>query len=209
MEIKTDQARILIPEGVQRYIEGDHQTYIKLLFCSNFQQKLRKIAHKYSIGNTLDWQDIYQSAQLKIIEAVNKGKFNNQLGDFSYWALTIGKYYILDLIYQENRKNTVSLDKKNYGTDLSVLDTITEGFSILDSLEKAELISKLLQSIQTLESRYPQKEYSKLWEAKLAGKTQQEIAIEMNITQSAVSKRWKQFVALLTHTLELSLEHLY
>lgn len=187
----------------QGCIEDCHQVEIKLLSCPNFQQKLRKIAYKYSIGNAVHWQDICQSAQLKIIEAVKKGKFNHQLGDFYHWALTVGKYCIIDLIRKENRKNTVSLDQEIKGTELSLLDTIADDFNILDSLEKAELISKLLQSIKTIESRYPHKGYGQLWQAKLAGKTQQEIAVELNITQGAVSKRWKQFVTLLATEIQV------
>jgi len=86
---------------------------------------------------------------------------------------------------------------------MSLLDTIPDEFSTLDAIERADLIVKALESIDKLDKCYPHLNYLKLWQGKVDGKTQIQIAAELKISQGEVSKRWQELLRQIAELLGL------
>jgi RNA polymerase sigma factor (sigma-70 family) len=167
-------------------------------------QRIAQIARKQTRGSTLDWEDAAQSAQIKILQAVKLGKFHQ--GDrqaFFRWATTVAKFEIIDLVRRDQRQRCTSLDQSIAGLELTWLDTVADSFDALDSLIQADRIERVRMAIHQLEQQYPAKSFLALWQGQIQGKNQTELAAALGITQSAVSKRWKELVQKIAEQLGL------
>jgi RNA polymerase sigma factor (sigma-70 family) len=158
-------------------------------------QRIEQIARKQTRGSTIDWEDARQAAQAKLLKVIDQGKFRQGDRDGFYrWAMTVAKYEIIDLVRKEQRHPCSSLDQPIADSALTWLDTIADPLDSFDSLAQAELVMQVRTAIATLDLQYPNKQFRELWQAYLKGQNQTELAATLGITQSAVSKRWKEFV---------------
>ncbi|WP_158409463.1 sigma-70 family RNA polymerase sigma factor [Gloeocapsa sp. PCC 73106] len=198
-----------INELISAYLQNDRQSGAKLFDSPEYQRKFKALVAKYAYSSNISSEDLSQTAKLKIIQALKAGKYNPDLGDFHHWSLTVARFAIIDLVRKNQRQSKViSLDQNIPGTDIPVGDTVADDFNSLESLEQAESVIRVKSLIFSLDERYPERNYRKLFLAKVAGKTQKEIALELNITQSAISKRWKELTVRLTEEMQLVSEFL-
>ncbi|MBD2414819.1 RNA polymerase subunit sigma-70 [Nostoc calcicola FACHB-389] len=178
--------------------------YQELLHDSHYQQKLEKIARKYTKNTGLTWEDSFQAAHLKIFQAVQDGKFQQGgVEQFYHWATTVAKCEMIDSVRKEKQRNCQSLDCNIPETDISLLDTIPDEYNALDAVERADLIIKSIETIHQLDQSYPHQKYLQLWQSKIDEKTQTQIAAELGISQSEVCKRWQELVECIAEALGL------
>ncbi|GBE92658.1 sigma-70 family RNA polymerase sigma factor [Nostoc cycadae] len=184
----------------QELLSSYEETLIRL----DYRQRLEKIARKYTRGTGLSWEDASQIAYLKVFVAFQAGKFRQgTVEQFYYWAVAVARCVIIDFVRKESLRKCQSLDDNIPGTDMSLLDTISDEFSTLDAIERADLIMKTLESIYQLDKYYPHRNYLKLWQAKVDSKTQTQIATELRISQGEVSKRWQELLGRIAESLGL------
>jgi DNA-directed RNA polymerase specialized sigma subunit len=160
-------------------LDGKSPKYEDRLTDPAHLRRITQIAHKQTRGTTVDWQDALQSAQCKLVKAIRAGKFAHGTElDFDRWALTVAKFEIIDLVRKSKCREWDSIDRP--------------------------LAENLNTTIAALDKRYPNRSYYYLWLGKVNEKKQTEIARELGLTQSAVSKRWRELFALLA--IELGLD---
>ncbi len=187
--------------------QHSHLNYEYRLTSGEHLHRLSRIARKQTRGTNVDWQDAVQTAQLKLLRAMKAGKFiHGTEQDFDRWAATVAKCEIISLVRKSQRHDWDSTDRQ-CGEDLTllVLDTITDPTTLdpLTTLERGDLLACVRQSIVYLDRMYPDRFYYRLWLFKVNDKTQTQIAKELGLTQSAVSKRWKELLAKLLIALDL------
>lgn len=94
-----------------------------------------------------------------------------------------------------NPVKTVSLDENNENNiDYSKIEVRYEPVDIQDTPEdaaiKKDILQKIIDSVSDINQKFPDKQYLKLYNLRFEnGLTQKEIAQEMNLSQSEVSKR--------------------
>ncbi len=175
----------------------------KMMSCLEYQQRIEKIARKETREYSLSWEDAAQTAHEKVFQALRAKKFDPKKGDFSHWAATVARFAIIDLLRKEKYRNVRSLDQNIPGTDIPLLETIADDFNLLDEVEYADFVLQVEEAIALLDERYPHREYGKLWQGKVEGKTEVQIAADFGITQSAINKRWKELTARIAEELGL------
>ena len=74
---------------------------------------------------------------------------------------------------------------------------------MLEATERADLILKAIEAIYQLDQQYPHQNYLKLWQGKIDGKTQTQLASELRISQSEISKRWQELLGRIAECLGL------
>lgn len=179
-------------------------SYQEVLVRLDYCQRLEKIARKYTKGTGLFWEDAFQIANLKVLLAFQAGKFRQgSTEQFYYWAIAVARCVIIDSVRKERVRQCQSLDDKIPGTDMSLLETIPHEFSTSDAIERADLILKALECIYQLNQCYPHRNYLRLWQGKVDGKTQTQIAAELEISQGEVSKRWQELLGRIAELLGL------
>lgn len=185
-------------------IGEDLPNLTELLVDPMYQRRIVGIARKYTRGTALCWEDAVQSAQIKVLHAVNTGKFRYGEGpEFLRWAATIARYEIIDLVRRERLRYWHSLDQPLFGTDVTLLETVADDLNLLDTVERSDLLFNALKILRQLHRQHPERDYLQLWQGRVQGKNQAEIAAELGLTQGTVSKRWKELVQRLTHALGL------
>lgn len=86
----------------------------------------------------------------------------------------------------------------------SKLETIQDEFDLLYTVERTDLINRAIAAISSLDQRYPNRGYQKLWQGKVQGKTQVELLADLGLkSQGAVSKRWRELLERLAEELGL------
>jgi RNA polymerase sigma factor (sigma-70 family) len=172
--------------------------YFSLLQSPHYLKKVEKIARCQTRRTTISWEDASQAAHEKILQALRARKFNPEKGNFYHWSATVAKLAIIDLIRREKQRNNLSLDQTLAQTKSSWLEQIPDNCDLWATLEREDLLMRLTKAITQLEQRYPQRHYLKLWQGKIQGKTQVQLATELRLNQSAISKRWKELVTRVT-----------
>ncbi len=166
--------------------------------------RITQIARKQTRGSTVDWEDAFQTAQLKLIAAIRAGRFTHgKEQDFDRWAATVARFEIIDLVRKSKRNEWDSTDRP-LADNLTLLDTIADPTNPTTALEQADLIFRIRAAIVRLDALHPNRSYYRLWLGKVNHKKQAEIAQELNLTQSAISKRWQELLVRLS--IELGLE---
>ncbi|MBE9028207.1 sigma-70 family RNA polymerase sigma factor [filamentous cyanobacterium LEGE 11480] len=171
----------------------------QLLCHPDHIKRIERIARKQTRGSGLDWQDAAQSAQTKLLKAFRAGKFRQ--GDaaaFYRWASSVARFEIIDLVRKEKRQRCSSLDQTLSEGQTTWLELVADDFNALDSLVQNDLVEQAIAAIFELDAAQPDKCFLKLWQAKLTGKRQTDLATELGLTQSAISKRWKELIRKLT-----------
>ncbi|MEM9218068.1 MAG: sigma-70 family RNA polymerase sigma factor [Cyanobacteria bacterium P01_F01_bin.150] len=156
-------------------------------------QRIERIARSLTKGINLTWEDAAQVAHFKVVQEYQDGKFYyGGIQEFQNWSAKVARYAIIDLIRQEYRHPSISLNQPLRGTDLTLMDTVPDPYQYWDDVEQMDLIVKVQEAIAALDQHYPQRHYHQLWTYRLQGLTQTQIAQRLNITQGAVSKRWHE-----------------
>lgn len=169
---------------------GCNQIFDYLLRDPEYQRMIEKIALKYTKGTSISWQDAAQTAHFKVFQALKAGHFCHRgVRDFYYWSATVARFEIIDLIRKHKYQNWQSLDQKIPGTDFSMLDTIPDPLNVLEAVERDDLVDQALEAITALDHRYPSRGYLKLWQGKVQGKTETQLAAELGLSQGEISKR--------------------
>jgi RNA polymerase sporulation-specific sigma factor len=164
----------------------------ELLHDPNHQQRVEKIARRYTRKTSISWEDAAQAGILKVVEAVQAGKFPG--GEKFYnWTIVVARNGIIDFIKHSSQRSWQSLDQNLPGTNFLLLETIRDEFDAWDTLVRTDLVHKAIAAIIELDQRYPDNGYLKLWNGRVQGKTLEELAPELDLkSQGAVSKRWKK-----------------
>ncbi|MGD1872975.1 MAG: sigma-70 family RNA polymerase sigma factor [Mastigocoleus sp.] len=166
---------------------------------------ITKIALKYTRGTSISWEDAVQTAYIKVIKALKTGQFHQaEVEKFYRWMTVVVRHEIINFVKKERSHNNQSLDTTIAGTDLSWIDTIPSQENIFDSVERADLIIKAKEAITVLDTHYPQYNYLKLWQGRVAFKKQKYLAQELGVSQGEISRRWKKLIEHIV--IELGLE---
>lgn len=166
--------------------------------------RIAQIARKQTRGSQVDWEDALQSAQIKLIAAIRAGKFTHGTeDDFDRWAATVARFEIIDLVRRSKCRDWDSTDRL-LSDRLTVLDTIADAFNPFAALEEADLVFRVRKAIVDLDRLYPDRSYYRLWLAKVNERKQAEIAQDLGVSQSAISKRWQELLARLAIKLDLN-----
>ena len=169
---------------------------IQYLLEAEHCQKIAQIAHKYTRNTGIAPEDATQAAYMKILQATQAGKFRQGgVEEFCHWAIVVAKRAILDLVRREQSQSCCSLDQTIPGTDLALLEIIPDRLDLLDNLEQEDLVLRAREVITKIDRRHPHKAYLKLWQGRVQGKSQRQLATELGLTQGAISKRWKELTA--------------
>jgi RNA polymerase sporulation-specific sigma factor len=161
-----------------------------LLSAPEYRRRVERIALKYTRGCSISWQDAAQTAHMKVFQAVKGGHFHQGgVKEFYCWAATVARFEIIDLIRQHKQQNWQSLDQFIPGTDLPLIETIPDEFNLLDTVERADLVHRAIETIRVLDRRYPSRGYLHLWQGKIQGKTETQLAAELGVSQGEISKR--------------------
>lgn len=184
----------------------------QLVTDPGYRLRVEKIARKYT-GNIdfLTWEDVAQSAHEKVIQSLRAGKVQYHTNEKLYsWAATVAQHEILDIVKREQnfrqRFPCWSLDQSIPGTEVMLSETINDpSENLLNQMETQEQITQLTEVVCKLEQAYPDRCYFRLFQIKCSPepKTQAQIAEELNLTQSAVSKRLRELFALVAQELNI------
>jgi RNA polymerase sigma factor (sigma-70 family) len=178
----------------------------RLLATAQHLSRLETIARKNTRGTPVYWEDAVQVAQIKLIHAVRAGKFvGGDVTRFYHWATKVAKREIIDLVRKEVRQPQISLDQPIADTELTRLDALADDANLFSSLETADLALKIMDLLIDLDRTHPKKHYRQICLGQVNGQTQIELARELGITQSLVSKRMKELSFLVDNALHLGL----
>ncbi|MEB3358359.1 MAG: sigma-70 family RNA polymerase sigma factor, partial [Synechococcales bacterium] len=124
------------------------------------------------------------------------GKFRQgTVSQFYRWAATVARYAVIDLVRRERRQHCWSLDHPLPGHDLPLMEVIASEGQPLDMLEQTELLQRAIAAIADLDRRYPDRGYWQIWQGRVRGQTQADIARALGVSQGSISKRWKEMIA--------------
>lgn len=187
-------------QRLQRYFQGDTQAVEPLLLDWNYYQKIERLAQKNTQGTSLSWEDAAQEAKLKVLQAARNRKFRQGgVREFYRWAATVALYAIIDLIRKDKRLRGhwywQSLEECIPGTDLPLGEAVADEFNLLESVEIADLVAKAREAVETVSLNFPKKQFEELWRGLVAGKTQCQLAAELGVSQTEVSKRRRELLA--------------
>ena len=183
----------LVKTQRQTIFNREIEYWNQLINCSDHRKIMEKIARKRTYNTSLPWEDALQIAYLKIVEAIQAGKFSGDTTkDFYRWSSKVAKNSIIDCIYQGKNQNWISLDRYVSETNVPLLETLSNKSNLWENLEIEDLALKAAQIIENLDQYYPKRKYQDLWLGRLHGKTQTQLAQEMGLRQSTISKRWKE-----------------
>jgi RNA polymerase sporulation-specific sigma factor len=198
----------LLEDLVKRYLQGDGKIGEQLLSNPTHRQRVERIARKYTTGTSISWEEAAQEAHLKILQAATNGKFREGgVREFYSWAAAIAQNAIIDIVRKEKRRRGgwiwESLDKQIPGTDMTLWETIADDFNLSDAVELADLVLKVREAIETIDQRYPKKGYLKLWKGMVQENDQSQLAAELGVSRSEISKRRKELLGRIAEHLGL------
>lgn len=187
LEERSDRA---LESLVERYHQGETEVCQQLLNHPPYRQRVEKIARYKVKGSTVCWEDAAQVAHLKVLQAAKNGKFRKVreggVRDFYAWATVIARNQIVDLIRKEYRRQAKCCPNN------TVLNNLASEIDLAEALEYADLVSKIPETIATIDQRYPKKAYQKLFDGLVADKSQSQLATELGVSQGEISKRRKE-----------------
>lgn len=164
---------------------------------------IEQIAKKRTRGTKITWEDAAQTAYMKIWEAYKANKFKGTKNQFLRWSAAVAKFAIIDLVRKEKKNSLVSLDSNVPGTNITLIENISDRFDLMDALERADLIVHIKNTVVKLDERFPKKGYLALYEKLVQGEKITQIARERGITQGTISKRKWDLIKLIAEELGL------
>jgi RNA polymerase sporulation-specific sigma factor len=205
--VQKQTAESSLEDLMERYFKGDSQACEGLLSYLEHQQRVERIARKNTRGTSVSWEDAAQNAHLRVFQAAINRRFRRGgVREFYLWAAAVAQNEIIDLVRREKRKQkqcSKSLDQLIPGTDMPLWEIIPDDYSLIDAVERADLVLKALEVIETIDQNYPSRCYLRLWKDRVQGKKQQQIAVEMGVSQGEISKRWKDLMERIAEDLGL------
>jgi RNA polymerase sigma factor (sigma-70 family) len=177
-----------------------------------YRLRVEKIARRFTGSvSSLIWEDVAQEAHEKVIQALQAGKFQYQTAEKLYgWAATVAHNEISDIVKREQnfrkRFPCWSLDQTIPGTDVTLSETLASSSEdLLACIERQEQVKNLNKVVDKLDQAYPDRNYLQIFRMKCSTepKTQAQIAQELNLTQSAISKRLRELAGLIAEELEI------
>ncbi|MGB3512040.1 MAG: sigma-70 family RNA polymerase sigma factor [Microcoleaceae cyanobacterium] len=188
----------LVKTQSQKIFNREIDYWNQLINSSDHRKIMENIARKRTYNTIIPWEDALQIAYLKIVEAIQAGKFSGDTTqDFYRWSAKVAKNSIIDCIYKAKNQYWISLDRYVSDTDVTLLETLSNKSNLWENLEIEDLAFKAAEIVQNLDQCYPKRKYQNLWLGRLQGKTQTKLAQEMGLRQSTISKRWKELESLL------------
>lgn len=189
---------------LQECLEGNARACDRLLSDGKYRQRIERVARKETAGTSLWWEDAAQEAHTKVISAIARGKFREGgVTKFYSWTAKVAQNCIRDLLRRERQTwmNWQSLTMP--GTDITLEKAIADYFDLADAVEQEDLAQKALEAVKVLDNRYPQKNYLRLVWGRFEGKKQSELAGELGVGQSEISKRCRELALLVGKELGL------
>jgi RNA polymerase sporulation-specific sigma factor len=179
--------------NLKKPAESEPVGSLHLCFDRLLLQTIERIARKQTRGTRVSWEDAQQVAYEKVLQATQAGKFRKGgVEEFYHWAATVARFAIIDLVRHEQQFHCQSLDQNIPGTDVPLSETIADEFNLSDAFERADLVLKAIEAIALLNRLHPDRAYLQLWQGRVEGKSQAQLAAELGVTQGAISKRWKE-----------------
>lgn len=191
-------------ELLHHYLNGDRQICAYLLLDPHYQKTVERIARKQTRGTAVPWEDAVQAAQSKVLQMLQAGKFYaGGLQEFYRWTATVARFEIIDLVRREVHRTCISLDGTLPGTTVRLSETIADPFDAMETVERSDVVLRAIEAIVKLDRQFPDRAYYQLWQGRVLGKSQTQIAAELGLTQGTVSKRWTELVRRLIDALGL------
>lgn len=148
-----------------------------------YDKLLKSLANRNKVYG-YDSEDILQELRMIAIQCMPR--YNAEKGNFKAYLIKSCYYKIADLRKKNRRNNFDSLDAP-IGDGTTFLDIVVDpSVDIEQDFVNDETLVEILETLENVENGMTALEYI------LGDKTQQEIANELGITQSAVTKRIKK-----------------
>ena len=146
------------------------------MFIQN-QRIAYKVAKPYYINNKEDFEDIKQVALLGLWKAVLTYNKTYAFSTYAYRVIANEINYYL----RKNRKHnsTISIYTE-IGNEITIADTLLDSIDYIEQLEAVESINNGIKKLQGKEKA--------IFEMMLEGKTQQNIAKKMQVSQPQISR---------------------
>jgi RNA polymerase sigma factor (sigma-70 family) len=152
-----------------------------------------QIARKQTRNTPILWEDAAQAAYAKLWQATRDGKFRHgNLEDYCHWAARVCCFAILDFLQHSHNRQHLSLDQWLPGTEVPLVDTLVDEFNAMDALERAERLLNILNIITDLDRQHSTTIYTTIWNSLLLGKKQKEIAQDLKMGTSDISRYVKK-----------------
>jgi RNA polymerase sigma factor (sigma-70 family) len=158
----------------------------------------RQIAPQIARKQTRDtphisWEDALQVAYAKLWQATSQDRFRHgSPDDYCRWAARVCLCAIKDYIRHSQNRLHASLDQPLPGTDIPLVETLIDEFDSLDAIDRADLLSAILDILAELDRAKPKPIYLPIWQSLILGKTQRQIAQELDIAPTYICRHWKE-----------------
>ena len=152
-----------------------------------------QIARKQTRNTHISWEDALQTAYTKLWQATTQDRFRHGTpDDYCRWAARVCAFAIKDHLGHSQQQPHHSLDQPIPGTDIPLVETLAYEFDSLDAIDRADLLSAILDILTELDRPKTQPIYLPIWQSLLMGKTQKQIAQELDLSPTYICHRWKE-----------------
>ncbi len=182
-------------ELIKRYLQGDREACRELLKRPEYYLICQIIARKRFLGQSHNWEDAAQAAFEKVlIEALNGNFTQGSLEKFNHWCSKVALNCILDLL-RKIKTESKFLQNKNP----QIIDDVPD---IREDLETEDTNAQIQKAIIFIDQQNPKKLFLQIWQGLKLGKKQTEIAHDLGLKQSEVSKRIRELAVLVGKELD-------
>jgi RNA polymerase sigma factor (sigma-70 family) len=152
-----------------------------------------QIARKQTRNTPIPWEDAAQAAYAKLWQATCDGKFRHgDLEDYCHWAARVCCFATIDFLQHSQNRQHLSFDQCLPGTEIPLIDTLVDEFNAMDALERTELLLDILNIIADLDQQHSTTLYTTIWQSLLLDKKQKEIAQDLKMGTSDISRYVKK-----------------
>ncbi|NJM49086.1 MAG: sigma-70 family RNA polymerase sigma factor [Alkalinema sp. RU_4_3] len=164
------------------------------LFKTFLDRKIApQIARKQTRNTHIPWEDALQTAYTKLWQATLQNRFHSGTpDDYCRWAARVCAFAIMDYLQHSQQRPHYSLDQPLPGTDIPLVETLTDEFDSLDAIDRADLLSAILDILAELDRKRDKPIYLLIWQSLLLGKTQKQIAQELNLRPTCICRHWQE-----------------
>ncbi|OIP71109.1 MAG: hypothetical protein AUK43_07040 [Oscillatoriales cyanobacterium CG2_30_40_61] len=185
------------PEALlKRYLQGDRDACRELLKDPKYYQFCQIIARKKFSGQSHNWEDAAQAAFEKVLIEALRGRFTQgDLEKFNHWCSKVASNCIINLL---RKIKTESKFLKNQSPE--IINHIPD---IREDLETTDTNAQIQKAIISVDQQNPKKQYLQIWQGLEFEKKQKQIAQDLGLKQSEVSKRYRELAVLVGKELDL------